>query len=93
MIKFINVSVETHNIEDPYYTHYKDIQFYTNERHSDEAIKVILEGIKPKQYEDKENYSCGEIEIDVNHLIEELSKYRIYPLEFSVEHYYDLEED
>lgn len=93
MIKFINVSVETHNSEDPFYKQYKHIPFYTHERYSDEGIKAILEGIKPKQYEDKENYSCGELEIDINHLIEELSKYRIYPLKFSVEHYYDLEED
>lgn len=93
MIKFINVSVETHNKQDPYYREYKNIPFYTHEKYSDEGIKAILESIKPKQFEDKGEFDYGELEIDTKYLIEELSKYRIYPLEFNLKHYYDLEEE
>lgn len=92
-MKFIEISLETHNLEDPYYTYYKDKIFYTNEDLSNDDIKNILNSIKPKQFEDTDNFGCGEMEIDDVHLIQTLSKYKIYPLSIDVMYCYDIEEE
>lgn len=92
-MKFIEIGIETHNIEDPYYTYYVDRMFYTNEDLTDKEIKDILNSIKPKQFEDTDNFSCGELEISKNDLIKKLSAYKIYPLNIDVKHCYDIDEE
>lgn len=91
-MKFIEISLETHNTEDSYYKFYKDYIFYTLKDYTDTEIKDILKSIKPKQFEDTVNFSCGELEIDKNYIIEKLASYGIYPLQIDVSHYYDIEE-
>ena len=93
MVKYIEISLETHNLEDPYYTYYKDKIFYTNENLSDQQIKDILNSIKPKQFEDTENFSCGEMEINDRDLIKTLKQHKIYPLNINVTHCYNIEEE
>lgn len=93
MVKFIRVSIETHNTEDPYYTDLNDIILYTEEDYSDRAIENILENVNIKRYEDTTVFSYGETEIDRNDLINQLSKYKIFLLKINVEKTYYLEED
>ena len=92
-MKFIEISLETHNPDDSYYKYYIDKIFYTEENLSDQEIKDILNSIVPKQFEDTDNFSCGELETDKNDLIEKLSAYKIYPLKIDVSHYYDIDEE
>lgn len=92
-MKIIEIGIETHNTEDPYYTHYIDRVFYTNENLTNKEIKDILNSIKPKQFKDTDNFGCGELEIDKNYLIESLSAYKIYPLNIDVRHCYDIDEE
>lgn len=91
-MKFIEISLETHNTEDSYYKFYKDYTFYTLKDYTDKEIKDILNSIKPKQFEDTVNFSYGKLEIDRNYIIEKLASYEIYPLQIDVSHYYDIEE-
>lgn len=93
MVKFIKVSVETHNTDDPYYTNFKDIILYTEKDYSDKDIENILESINIKRYEDTTIFSYGETEIDLNDLINQLSEYKIFLLKFNIEKAYYLEED
>lgn len=92
-MKFINIGIETHNIEDPYYKYYINKTFYTKRNLNYTQIQNILKSITPVQYEDKKLFSCGELEIDTNDLFAKLAEHEIYPVSIDIEHYYDIDEE
>lgn len=91
-MNFIEIMIETHPVDDTYYTSHRKHIFFTHNNYSHEEIANIMKSIKQKYYTN-DDCGYGETEIDMSDLRNQLSEFGIYELIPVERYYFDIEED
>jgi hypothetical protein len=89
MRTYIEVCVQTHPVEDKYFTSYRNYIFMTDKNYSHKELVDIMKNTNQKYTTDRD-WDCQEI--DFTDLSHKLAKYEIYQVIPFERYYFDLEE-
>jgi len=89
-MQYIEICVQTHPVEDKFYTSYISHIFYTNKKYSHNELVQIMKNINQKCIDDPD-WCCREI--DFKNFCNQLSEFEIYQLIPVERYYFDTDEE